>query len=480
MINESSMHYKIIGVILLMSVIAIASFLLTYYDLNRIGTFPATSKTAAHISQENPEGKAGNTYDLSELAVCSSISDYVYDSQGRLIHCYDYRRRECNYYDYQREEINFSDWVLGYDTVLTYDERDRLINEKMFHISQDTDSLAKESIYVYGQDGCYTETKKYYLWNNEDEVTIYNSHDQIVQEGENILYSYDSQGRLLDITNSHESEKVADIQWNQESFQSIETMSIGNGQYVLWIDQYDERWQQISGKWYTGALDNPGSSSQEAESLCQPYYYADYYQDQLIEEMTNGRTKDVNGYDSSCYCFYDYDEKGRKIWYVWTNPRDDRIHAYQYLYDEQGQMTRELYYSIRGEWEQTLTDGSTIVFHRDEDEYLTDITRTGADGGLLHCFVFDDKHNLDYQTDENGDIAVYWKLNGKELMAIQEETSYYVQAGDSLWKIAQQFCKNGNLWPLLYEENKELIGDNPDLLFEGMELKISSKCQVHN
>ena len=348
----------------------------------------SNSKGAEHISQKNPEGKAGNTYDLSELAVCRAISDYVYDSRGRLIHCYDYRRRECNYYDYQREEINFSDWVLGYDTVLTYDERDRLINEKMFHISQDTNSLTKESIYVYGQDGCYTETKKYYLWNNEDEVTIYNSHDQIVQEGENILYSYDSQGRLLDITNSYESKKVADIQWNQESFQSIETMSIGNGQCVLWIDQYDERWQQISGKWYTGALDNPGSSSQEAESLCQPYYYADYYQDQLIEEMTNGRTKDVNGYDSSCYCFYDYDE--------------------------------------------------------------------------------------------NGDIAVYWKLNEKELMAIQEETSYYVQAGDSLWKIAQQFCENGSLWPLLYEENKELIGDNPDLLFEGMELKISSKCQVDN
>lgn len=50
--------------------------------------------------------------------------------------------------------------------------------------------------------------------------------------------------------------------------------------------------------------------------------------------------------------------------------------------------------------------------------------------------------------------------------------TYQVQAGDTLATIAQQFYANQGLWPLIYEANKAVIGDNPNILVVGLELAI--------
>ena len=55
---------------------------------------------------------------------------------------------------------------------------------------------------------------------------------------------------------------------------------------------------------------------------------------------------------------------------------------------------------------------------------------------------------------------------------ILPNTEYTVQPGDSLFGIAQQACGDGNLWPRIYEANRQTIGDNPNFLQPGEVLYI--------
>lgn len=50
-----------------------------------------------------------------------------------------------------------------------------------------------------------------------------------------------------------------------------------------------------------------------------------------------------------------------------------------------------------------------------------------------------------------------------------EGSVYVVQSGDSLSKIGHH---HGVSWESIYEANKDLIGDNPDVIHPGQQLKI--------
>jgi len=52
--------------------------------------------------------------------------------------------------------------------------------------------------------------------------------------------------------------------------------------------------------------------------------------------------------------------------------------------------------------------------------------------------------------------------------------TYTVESGDNLSAIAKQELGDANRWREIYELNKDLIGDNPDLIQPGMELKLPS------
>lgn len=54
-----------------------------------------------------------------------------------------------------------------------------------------------------------------------------------------------------------------------------------------------------------------------------------------------------------------------------------------------------------------------------------------------------------------------------------EDKVYTVQKGDCLWDIAEKQLGDGMYWGRIYEKNKNVIGDNPDLLFVGIQLQIN-------
>ena len=65
------------------------------------------------------------------------------------------------------------------------------------------------------------------------------------------------------------------------------------------------------------------------------------------------------------------------------------------------------------------------------------------------------------------------KLPGQENEEIADvQETYIVREGDCLWSIAEEQFGDGMYWSNIYEANCELIGDNPDLLYVGWELKM--------
>jgi hypothetical protein len=56
-----------------------------------------------------------------------------------------------------------------------------------------------------------------------------------------------------------------------------------------------------------------------------------------------------------------------------------------------------------------------------------------------------------------------------------EYDTYTVKKGDNLWNIAKGEFGKGTAWTSIYELNRDIIGDNPDLIEPGMNLKIRAK-----
>ena len=77
-----------------------------------------------------------------------------------------------------------------------------------------------------------------------------------------------------------------------------------------------------------------------------------------------------------------------------------------------------------------------------------------------------EKDAWDYLFNEEDGLLTA-SLNGKE------DNVYIVQEGDCLWSIAERELGDGMYWVKLYEANRDVIGENPDLLWVGTELDLA-------
>lgn len=54
----------------------------------------------------------------------------------------------------------------------------------------------------------------------------------------------------------------------------------------------------------------------------------------------------------------------------------------------------------------------------------------------------------------------------------EKSNTYTVQSGDCLWNIAKKFYGNGSEYTKIYNANKGVIGENPNLIYPGQILTI--------
>lgn len=92
-------------------------------------------------------------------------------------------------------------------------------------------------------------------------------------------------------------------------------------------------------------------------------------------------------------------------------------------------------------------------------------------GSWLALEICREKGAWDYLFGEkDGLLTTSW--NG------ESDSIYIVQKGDCLWSIAKQELGDGMYWVKLYEANRDVIGENPDLLWVGLELDIIQPSSI--
>jgi nucleoid-associated protein YgaU len=85
--------------------------------------------------------------------------------------------------------------------------------------------------------------------------------------------------------------------------------------------------------------------------------------------------------------------------------------------------------------------------------------------------IWDEYGRLDPDM-RSGDLILNLEVGGGGGGGGGSEESYTVKSGDTLSKIGQN---HGVAWREIYEANKDVIGDNPDLIKPGQSLRIPKK-----
>ncbi len=105
-----------------------------------------------------------------------------------------------------------------------------------------------------------------------------------------------------------------------------------------------------------------------------------------------------------------------------------------------------------------------------EDYQITEDSKNGFDFTVKIKL----KHYRDYCTDivdiNKGTVK---KTRASETSPMPSSSqSYTVVKGDCLWTIAKRFYGDGKKYKYIYETNKNIIGDNPNLIYPGQILTI--------
>lgn len=101
-----------------------------------------------------------------------------------------------------------------------------------------------------------------------------------------------------------------------------------------------------------------------------------------------------------------------------------------------------------------------------------DFSRYNVDwDDIMECFA--ELKEVDYTVSDTGDDEGAVRDKYENSYHIKEgQELWLVKKGDCLWSIAEEIYGDGLMYMEIYENNKDMIGDDPRLILEGMELKL--------
>lgn len=434
---------------------------------------------------------------------------YLYDSESRLSKVNTFRHHD--YY----EDI----WVLSDEETYKYDSQGRISGQSA--VSGNT-----HWVYEYTEEG-YTKTQSWaygingliYSYDLAGNLIYFRNADNYTYPHAT-TYEYDEKGRLVRKILEVEGKEpygipphvTLSVEYDDENYTSVETEYNSSGEATyIWLNTYDENWQKAESVWY--AVD-------QLPKGYVPGYFAGYYtrgywvsySDGLImEEMSNEPWDSDRNFSE--YTAYDYDGNGNCITKLQVYGFE-HAHMYRYVYDERNRLVEQYNYDFSDIkfWERLLSDSSKLTLEVDDDKTVS-ITRTAPEGRLINGFVYgEDDVEVQYKPTE----TVHWQLSPAQFLANRQQENkepdqsdtdsavlkpdsakpdsgntepdrskpdekpsampeifvYTVEPGDCLWDIAERFLDNGQRFREIYDQNEEVIGDDPRLILPGMGLYI--------
>ena len=415
---------------------------------------------------------------------CRTYHHYSYDKQGRQRKTEYYRKHD--YYD--------DVWCLSDVTTYEYDGQGRMTSAT---------GWSSENVYEYGDEG-YSRIYRYYASGSKEDIYVYDGQDNLLSSRVTTRYSagyemettfsYDEKNRKVQETTKvgKNPEYVSlTIEYDDKAHTGLSKSYNSKGELqCITLSRYDEEWRELGNIW-CDVNTLPKNVSPEDWTDYHTVGCWAYYQDGLLmEELTN--TKGGERWNSGWYEAYDYDEAGNCVLNITVYVKGD-IYLSRYEFDNNGNMTDSYFYNCGDVkiWEVSLTDGGSLVIDNDEEDGEPfSITRRAPDGSVINRFVYGDGEIMQYTPTDQ----VCWYTRPRDFSAEYrpgtkpgdtptkpggepskpEDTPsaiyYTVQPGDCLWLIGEHFWGDGYMWWRIYQENKDVIGDNPELILPGTEL----------
>lgn len=433
----------------------------------------------------------GSVYADIEGAELREYFQYAYDRDGRLSKINTFR-----------PHTNYEDvWVLSNEETYEYDAQGRISRR------QEVQGNTRKA-YEYTSEG-YTETESS---SNQSHGRIagYDSAGNRIYFRNAVNYrfphvttfEYDEKNRLVRKTLEIEGKEPYGVptyvtytaEYDEDNFTSVETEYDSQGEAVyIWHSTYDESWSKTGSVWYAPEKVPEEYGLEECEAYYTRGYWRSVSDGKIMEEMENEPWKDTR--NNSEYTAYDYDGSGNCILELKVYSASS-AYLYRYVYDSKNRLTEQYHYNMNEvkRWERRLCDGSSLTLQVSDDQVLR-ITRTAPDGSLINCFIYGE---WDVEIQQTSEGSVSWQLNPSLILADKEarpdetgtaesegakpgqtdqdsfsgskEIFYIVKRGDCLWSIAEEFFGDGRKYRDIYRWNRNVIGDDPGLILQGMRL----------
>lgn len=399
---------------------------------------------------------------------------YLYDRKGMLSKVNTFRHHD--YY----EDV----WVLSDEETYEYDGQGRISSRQAVQGN-------KQWTYEYTDSG-YTKSCSGYPNYSKPDIYTYDLADNLIyyrnvtnyRYAHGTTFEYDEQNRLvrkiLEVEGSSPYITLT-IEYDEENYTSVETEYNSNGEALyIWYNTYDENWEKTDSVWYAVKDIPEGQIPEEfADYFTKGYWVYDSGGGRMAE-MSNEPWKESR--NNSKYTAYDYDIHGNCIMEL-NVYSVGFVYMTRYVYDGQDRLKEEFEYDFSEVtfWERQQWDGNMLTLQVEEDGSMS-VTRTTPDGMLVNQFVYeDDEVEMQYTPSE----AVCWQLSPGQLLAQRESKitpdegtdfgpdagsaeqsafSYVIKPGDCLWNIAEQFLGAGWKYMEIYQQNKDVIGDDPGLI----------------